>query len=490
MDTVTNAQNFNKSIYDSGTIISFNLMSMFSIVLFLICCAAANALLSTTCDLSKDNSCCPEVPSEVIISNTVTRIPDEAFSDCLDLLSVVIPSNVVQIGARAFLGCSFLASVTLPRSITTIEETAFAECFNLRSIDLPNGLAFIGERAFYNSGLRDIVIPKTVTTLSAHIFEYCNELTNVKLPSTLRVIEEGVFSGCSALISIILPNSVTTSAALIELDSNEYYADDRTTKSDDSGGALFFLSSYPYYPDSQLMAFSSKYSGSSPACTVSASMPCDYPHILALSCPDQVLNLTLCLSAPPNTCTLGARCDIFTLYDGTDSYYIRDLLLHLPYTRDPYRIATIYATDESTPYLVNNKFPLDRHGLVFYTGLHTMTQISCEDGFYTISDDKGAVPTAPQHCVSNSHVPVNAASMVNLSADGASHYNQLIVVTSVLALAVCGLLVFILTHGLVKSRATREYEWRHQLSMSDPGPLTEALLGPDLGCACEGSGTV
>ena len=465
-------------------------MSMFSIVLFLVCCAAANALLSTMCDLSKGKSCCPSSPREVIISNTVTRIPDEAFSDCLNLLSVAIPSSVVKIGSRAFFGCSFLASVTLPKSITTIEETAFAECFNLRSIDLPSGLTFIGERAFYNSGLRDIVIPKTVTTLSARTFEYCSELTSVKLPSTLSVIEEGIFARCSSLTSIILPNSVTTSAALTELNPNEYYADDRTAKSDDSGGTPFLLSSCPYYPANQLMAYSSKYSGSSPACTVSASMPCDYPHILAVSCPEEVLNLTLCLSAPPDTCTQDAQCDVLAVYEGTDSYYTRDLLLHLPYTLDPYRIATIYTSDESAPYLVNNKFPLDRHGLVFYTGLHTMAQICYEDGFYTISDNEGAVP-ASQYCRSNFHVPANDASMANLSADGASHYNHLIVMTSVLlALAVFGLLAFILTHGLVKSRATREYEWRQQLSTGDPNPHTEALLGADLSCACEGSRTV
>ena len=471
-------------------------MSMFSIVLCLMCCAAANALMSTTCDLSKGKSCCPFSPREVIISNNVSRIPDEAFRDCLNLLSVVIPSSVVQIGGRAFFGCSFLASVTLPRTITTIKETAFAECFNLRSINLPHGLTYIGERAFYNSGLREIVIPKTVTTLSAHTFEYCSELTSVKLPSTLSVIEENVFSGCSALTSIILPNSVTTSAALTELNPNEYYADDRTAKSDDSGGPPFLLSSCPYYPANQLMAYSSKYSGSSPACTVSASVPCDYPYTLALSCPDQQLNLTLCLFAPPDTCIQNAQCDVLTVYDSADSYNIRDLLLHLPYTLDPYRIATIYTSDESAPYLVNNKFPLDRHGLVFYTGTSTMAQIYYEEGFHTLSHSKGAVPTAPQYCTVR-HTPPTDVVFGASDVDIASHTvvsggaSRLIVMTSVM-LFLCAIcyLAYTLSMGHVKSRATRAYEWGQQLFRSNPDPLTEALLGPDLGCAREGSGTV
>ena len=470
-------------------------MRILSIILFVFSFEVSVALLSTIiCDFRDGNtSCCPASPSEVIIADTMTAIPSEAFSDCINLLSVVIPNSVIQISARAFFGCSFLTSVTLPNSLTVIEESAFAECFYLRSIDLPGSLSYIGERAFYNSGLRDIVIPKGVTTLSARSFEYCSELTGVILPSTLIVIEEGVFSGCSGLTSIVLPNSVTTSAALPELTSNHYYADVNTADTYDSDEFHFSLLTCPYYPDNQLMAYSSKQDGSSPACTVSVPGQCEHPHILAITCFEEVLNLTLCLSAPSSTCTVASQCDITVVYESADSLYTRDILVRLPSSLDRYNTVTIYTADETAPYKVNNKFPLDKYGFVYYTATQPMTQIYFDRGCHVLSRRDG-MASVLEYCSPSdtpmTYTDVSGASTVNSPpdtvGDGASRYSPLISICSILlVLLVLGYIVYVLTLGLVKGRAAYEFKWRQQLSSCNPSSTSEPFLGTDMRCTDE-----
>ena len=472
-------------------LLSFNLMRILAVILFLVCFRVTSALLSTTCDFSDGKfNCCSALPAEVIISDTVTTIPSDSFSDCINLLSVVIPSSVVQIGAAAFYGCSFLASVTLPNSLVTIEESAFAECFSLRIIDLPNSLSYIGERAFYNSGLREVIVPKGVTSLSARAFEYCSELTSVILPSTLTVIEPGVFSECSGLTSIVLPNSVTTSALLPELTSSHHYADDMPGKSADSDEASFLLSSCPLYPGNQLMVYSSTYSGPSPACTVSTPGQCAHPHILAITCFGEVLNLTLCLSTPSDTCTVASQCDIVAVYESVDSNYTRDILVLLPSSLDRYSTATIYTPDETAPYRVNNKFPLDKYGLVYYTATQPMTQIYFDRGCHVLSRRNG-IANVLEYC-SPSDTPMTDTDVTDASAvnsfpatvsDRASRCTPLISVCSILlVLSALSYLVYIHLLGQVKGRAAYEYKWREkQLFPTGPHSVTEPLLGTDLG---------
>ena len=67
----------------------------------------------------------------------VTRIGDEAFSDCSGLTSVTIPDSVKSIEAGAFSRCSGLTSVALPAGVKSIGEGAFRGCCELTSVSMP-----------------------------------------------------------------------------------------------------------------------------------------------------------------------------------------------------------------------------------------------------------------------------------------------------------------------------------------------------------------
>jgi len=62
------------------------------------------------------------------IPNGVTTIEGGAFSDCINLTSIIIPNSVTTIGDYTFYGCSILTSISIPTSVTSIGECAFGVC--------------------------------------------------------------------------------------------------------------------------------------------------------------------------------------------------------------------------------------------------------------------------------------------------------------------------------------------------------------------------
>ena len=73
--------------------------------------------------------------TSVTIPNSVTKIGDNAFYECLGLTSVTIGNSVTSIGNKAFYFCSGLTSVTIPNSVTSIGDMAFLGCSGLTRID-------------------------------------------------------------------------------------------------------------------------------------------------------------------------------------------------------------------------------------------------------------------------------------------------------------------------------------------------------------------
>ncbi len=176
-----------------------------------------------------------------IIPNSVTKIGDEAFSDCKSLQSITIPNSVTSIGDEAFRNCESLQSITIPNSVTSIGNRAFEHCYSLKSITIPNSVTKIGDGAFsgcnicyficnstyfQNDGvclfnkdktaivsrIKDCVnyiIPNSVTKIGNGAFKECYPLQSITIPNSVTSIGDEAFSGCESLQSVTIPNSVT-----------------------------------------------------------------------------------------------------------------------------------------------------------------------------------------------------------------------------------------------------------------------------------------
>ncbi len=134
--------------------------------------------------------------TKLVIPDDVTSIRNYAFSGCSSLTSIEIPSSVKSIGGDAFSGCSGLTSIEIPNSVTGIGSYAFQSCSGLTSIIIGNGVKSIGSYAFYGcSGLTSIEIPSSVTSIGEKAFYDCVNLKTVNNFSGLSISKRSSNNG-------------------------------------------------------------------------------------------------------------------------------------------------------------------------------------------------------------------------------------------------------------------------------------------------------
>ena len=109
-----------------------------------------------------------------------------------------------------------ISSVVIPDGIETIEGFAFSDCSLLKKIELPKNLKSIGYHAFPNcNSLTSIKIPGGVENLDCDgIFWYCEKLKKIELEEGIEALDY-IFSGCTAVKTITIPNSLRTLDGLV-----------------------------------------------------------------------------------------------------------------------------------------------------------------------------------------------------------------------------------------------------------------------------------
>jgi hypothetical protein len=147
--------------------------------------------------------------TSVTISSDSTSICDQCFRNCANVPSISIPASVTYIGDQAFRGCAALSSVTLPTILRFIGGTAFYDCTSLKEITIPDATTSVGGSCFYNSGIVNATFCGNFI-LPNQVFPYAN-FTSITLSEATTVLPgESYLSNANNLISIRIPDSVTT----------------------------------------------------------------------------------------------------------------------------------------------------------------------------------------------------------------------------------------------------------------------------------------
>ena len=146
----------------------------------------------------------------VVLSENLVHIGDNAFYECFSLTSITIPDSVTSIGNSAFSGCRSLTSVTIPDSVKEIGDYAFSGC-NITSITIPDSVDEIGDYAFSHCyELKSVTTPDSVYKIGDYAFSECDGLESIKLPKSVKKYGTGVLKGCRNLTSLELPKGVTS----------------------------------------------------------------------------------------------------------------------------------------------------------------------------------------------------------------------------------------------------------------------------------------
>lgn len=163
-----------------------------------------------------------KVPSEVE-GLPVTELGRGVFNtsgvvdvlDGLDIVRTIVETIVIPDSVTTLCGVVMESFVTTPlkyiklsESISNIPERAFAGCGKLESIYIPDSVTSIDRAAFRGTGLKYIDLPDGVS-LDEQVFASC-DLEKVTLPQDIKKIPKGLFSGCTALQTIDIPESVTS----------------------------------------------------------------------------------------------------------------------------------------------------------------------------------------------------------------------------------------------------------------------------------------
>lgn len=173
----------------------------------------------------------------------VTKIGDEAFKDCPQLMDVSFEwdAEIESIGARAFAGCSSLNRAPFFMSLKTVGADAFDGCTSLETIHLngmtteeilpelnhrlsivyatakSNPLYYAHKLAHWGMDgekfITEITFPNSSNEIKSYVLAGASDITKVTIPSSVTKIGEGAFYGCSSLKISELPSGINAIAA-------------------------------------------------------------------------------------------------------------------------------------------------------------------------------------------------------------------------------------------------------------------------------------
>ncbi len=142
---------------------------------------------------------------KVTFGKNVTKVCDDAFSDCSSLEEVIINDSLRMIGANAFENTG-IKQIDL-KNVSIIEANAFNGCGSLASVQLDNVIK-IGNNAFNSTAVVRVDAPQA-RIIGASAFANALNLASVHLKKA-EYIGSQAFDNCSALIAVTLSPCINT----------------------------------------------------------------------------------------------------------------------------------------------------------------------------------------------------------------------------------------------------------------------------------------
>ncbi|MDE7343942.1 MAG: leucine-rich repeat domain-containing protein, partial [Muribaculaceae bacterium] len=146
----------------------------------------------------------------------VTTIGGEAFRDCHGLRGMTLGESLESMGGSVFAGCSMLERVDMSAThLYAIPDYAFNGCRMLDEVILPESVESIDSYAFAGTDIRDIEFASGVTSFGNRAFSDCRRMVTANLPEGVNQVQEYMFAECPRLVSASFPASVTSLGTML-----------------------------------------------------------------------------------------------------------------------------------------------------------------------------------------------------------------------------------------------------------------------------------
>ncbi len=162
------------------------------------------------------------------LGKTVSAILPDAFSGAVNLESIEIPEFIAEIGDNAFADCKKLSSIKLPETISVIGKNVFSGCENITiyaaADSKPDGwdinynpdsrpviFSCNSDVKITSDGLRYKVTPENKITVLGYTGSSYSLLIPEKIEDkNVTEIAENAFEGSAGILSVTIPNTVTS----------------------------------------------------------------------------------------------------------------------------------------------------------------------------------------------------------------------------------------------------------------------------------------
>lgn len=187
----------------------------------------ATTVIPTSVELINECAFAGATMTEITIPDSVEKIKEGAFYNCVNLKSVVFGKGLKSIMGKntflsipaAFCNCKSLEAVVLPASLDWVGTTPFVGCDKLCSIVVEEGNTKYDSRNNCNAvidtrynilmfGCKTTVIPESVVEIETGAFEGCNGLTDVTVPANVVKFGLQIFRNCKGLKSATILGAV------------------------------------------------------------------------------------------------------------------------------------------------------------------------------------------------------------------------------------------------------------------------------------------
>ncbi len=165
-----------------------------------------------------------DVITELILSEGLTRISENAFSDFIRLDTVTIPSSVTEIGASAFQNCRNMRTLTITSSVERIDSNAFDRCSSLETVCVEtvenwlsvsftdrgaNPLSNGAELLVGGVALSELTLAQEIKSIGNYQFCGYDGLKQITISSAITHIGDGAFADCVNLDTLIFTGAYT-----------------------------------------------------------------------------------------------------------------------------------------------------------------------------------------------------------------------------------------------------------------------------------------